>query len=114
MTVAETAVRLTLAGTFALHGLVFLRPPAAARAKMAAGPLTMPQFAALGAAELAGAVALLLPVVSDRWTALADLATVALLGVTVPATYLHARRGEWASTPLTVALSASLAGVLLA
>jgi uncharacterized membrane protein YphA (DoxX/SURF4 family) len=105
-----------LAAVFLITGLTKLTQ---SRARMAAGPMewaadvTDEQFRAIGAAEVLGAVGLILPEPLDVAPMLTPIAAVGLAATMVVAAVTHARRGEWSRVvaPLVLLALALLVAV---
>jgi uncharacterized membrane protein YphA (DoxX/SURF4 family) len=86
-----------LAAVFLITGATKLTQP---RVRMAAGPMewaedvTDDQFRAIGAAEVLGAIGLVLPAALDIAPALTPIAAVGLAATMTVALVTHVRRGE--------------------
>jgi uncharacterized membrane protein YphA (DoxX/SURF4 family) len=86
-----------LAAVFLITGATKLTQP---RVRMAAGPMewagdvTDDQFRAIGAAEVLGAIGLVLPAALDVAPMLTPIAAVGLAATMIVAVVTHLRRGE--------------------
>jgi uncharacterized membrane protein len=97
-----------LAAVFAAAGIMKLTISAAdlARAMPSEATLSVALLRFIGAAELAGAIGLILPSVTRILPVLTPVAAGALALVMALAAAFHASRGEIASLPVVVALGA--------
>ena len=110
MNVALWILQGLLAAVFAAHGWMLLAPPPELLVIM--NEQLGPQFRIfLGAAEVAGAIGLLLPAVTRVKPGLTPLAAACLAFVVVCATVLHLYRSEFSSAVITVILSVMAAFV---
>ena len=100
------AVQILLAVAFGMSGLMKLTQPVADLAAqmgwVASVPATLVRF--IGAAELAGALGLILPALTRIQPRLTALAALGLVVVMVLASFVHASRGEFGMLPVNLVL----------
>jgi hypothetical protein len=95
--------QVLLAMAFLAHGLMFLNPPAEYVALMDAFlPRWFRYF--IGVMEVAAAAGLTLPGLSRIMPFLVGWAAIGIMMIMVPATFLHATRGEYGSAVTTFIL----------
>ena len=105
-----------LAAAFAAAGLMKLAQP---KAKLAESGMAWTedfsegQVKGIGAVEVLGAIALILPAALDIAPVLSALAAAGLVITMLIATVVHARRGEKSSMPITLVLAALAAFVAI-
>ena len=106
-------VQVLLAVAFGMSGLMKLSTPIADLAAQMAWVGSVPPMLVrfIGAAELAGAIGLILPALTRIQPRLTALAAVGLIVVMVLASVVHATRGEFGMLPVTVVLGALAAFV---
>ncbi len=106
--IALWVAQVLLAGMFLMTGFMKLTQPVDALAGqmpwVTAVPVALVRF--IGAAELAGAVGLLLPSLTRIQPRLTALAALGLLVVMALANALHISRGEGATVPMNFVLAA--------
>jgi hypothetical protein len=103
MNVVLWVLQILLAVAFAAHGLLFLAPPPDIAVQMnAALPRWFQLF--LGVAEVAAAVGLTLPGLTDVMPWLVTWAAAGVMTVTASATAYHLMRGEISSAFITLLL----------
>lgn len=107
------AVQILLAIAFGMSGLMKLMQPVADLAAqmpwVASVPAALVRF--IGAAELAGALGLVLPALTRIRPRLTALAALGLVVVMLLATLVHASRGEFGMLPVNLVLGALAAFV---
>ncbi|HEX8273040.1 MAG TPA: DoxX family protein [Longimicrobiaceae bacterium] len=107
------AVQILLAIAFGMSGLMKLTQPVADLAAqmpwVASVPAALVRF--IGAAELAGALGLVLPALTRIQPRLTALAALGLVVVMLLATLVHGSRGELAMLPVNLVLGALAAFV---
>ena len=105
--------QIALAGLFGMAGFAKLTQPLAELAAqmpyVADLPPALTRF--IGAAELAGALGLILPALTRIRPALTSMAGVGLATIMVLATAFHIARGEWSALPITVLVGLAAAFV---
>ena len=113
LSIALWVAQILLAVAFGMAGLMKLSTPiadlAAQMAWVGSVPPTLVRF--IGAAELAGAIGLILPALTRIQPRLTALAAVGLIVVMVLASVVHAARGEFGMLPVNVVLGALAAFV---
>lgn len=109
MSVITLIARIFVGALFVVHGAAFAALPPKVRERMeqkrleqGGSPLTEGQFRILGAAELAGGLALLILPAIDVAVPLAYAAAGGIAIVLIVATILHVRERERASTAFTL------------
>ena len=111
--IALWVAQVLLAAAFGMSGLMKLSTPiadlAAQMAWVASVPPALVRF--IGAAELAGAIGLILPALARIQPRLTTLAAVGLIVVMVLASIVHATRGEFGMLPVNLVLGALAAFV---
>ena len=111
--IALWIAQVLLAVAFGMSGLMKLSTPiadlAAQMAWVGSVPPALVRF--IGAAELAGAIGLILPALTRIQPRLTALAAVGLIVVMVLASIVHATRGEFGMIPVNVVLGALAAFV---
>ena len=106
--IALWVAQVLLAGMFLMTGFMKLTQPVDALAGQMPWVLTVPVALVrfIGAAELAGALGLLLPSLTRIQPRLTVLAALGLVVVMVLASGLHLSRGEGAMVPMNLVLAA--------
>ena len=111
--IALWVAQVLLAVAFGMSGLMKLSTPiadlAAQMAWVGSVPAALVRF--IGAAELAGAIGLILPALTRIQPRLTALAAVGLIVVMVLASIVHVSRGEFGMLPVNVVLGALAAFV---
>ena len=111
--IALWVAQILLAVAFGMSGLMKLTTPVADLAQQMAWvgsvPAGLVRF--IGAAELAGAIGLILPALTRIQPRLTALAAVGLIVVMVLASIVHASRGEFGMLPVNLVLGALAAFV---
>jgi uncharacterized membrane protein YphA (DoxX/SURF4 family) len=97
-------LQIMLAVQYAIHGWIFVSPPAALVQAMQASGLSLGFRQFLGVAEILAAIGLVLPALTRILPRLTPLAAAGLTIVMVSATVYHVVRGEWWSVMGTVNL----------
>ena len=111
--IALWVAQVLLAGMFLMTGFMKLTQPVDALAGQMPWVLTVPVALVrfIGAAELAGALGLLLPSLTRIQPRLTALAALGLALITLFASAFHLSRGEGAMVPMTLVLAALAAFV---
>ena len=107
-TIALWIAQVVLAGGFALAGFMKATQPIADLAAMMGWPGQAPELLVrfIGVAELAGAVGLILPVLTGILPRLTALAALGLAVIQVLAIGLHLYRAEFGVLPINIVLLA--------
>jgi hypothetical protein len=106
-------VQIALAGLFAMAGWIKISqsPLELAQAVPYSMDVPLGLMRFIGAAELAGALGLILPALTRIRPALTSMAGVGLATIMVLATAFHIARGEWSALPITVLVGLAAAFV---